>query len=289
MSKSKITSKALYTQLMTEAAEQPADGRLSMPLAVYLSEALRLATFVQKHNDALVDSNTKKVIHPGLQSVNTTQMECLPKNIADQIVTLHKAVSDAQLDLLKSAVKYSKIDVERAKYLLTEIQTVLWFYFEQSGHQDGLAILQELERSVNTDPNNQLELGEALLAYASLASDYAEQIDSLGGFDKTVIEEAQLLAAQVRNKVGTDRDEKTALINQRNRLISLLVKKVEQVRTAARFVFRHHPVLLRETQSAYLRQVRVAQRKRADEKPQAAELEGGDVGVRGGIIVVSRK
>jgi len=50
----------------------------------------------------------------------------------------------------------------------------------------------------------------------------------------------------------------------------VLADEVARVRTAARFVFRHHPSLRREAASAYERRIRAARRRAAAAEASAA-------------------
>ena len=59
----------------------------------------------------------------------------------------------------------------------------------------------------------------------------------------------------------------------RNRLATVLSNRMGVVRSAARFVFRNRPEIIREVTSAYERRRRAASRRAAAKKPKG---EGGD-------------
>jgi hypothetical protein len=62
-------------------------------------------------------------------------------------------------------------------------------------------------------------------------------------------------------------------------LATVLARELANVRSAARFVFRHHPALVREAASAYERRVRAARKRAAagetgsNANPEAAAAE----------------
>ena len=107
----------------------------------------------------------------------------------------------------------------------------------------------------------------------------------LGGFDAALIEEARALAKKLRERsaqklVGVPPGEQRAALELRNRVATLLHDRMNRVRAAARFVFRHDPDLVRRVTSAYQRQRRnAANRARAGQQGQVAEgaptTEGG--------------
>ncbi|MBN1611068.1 MAG: hypothetical protein JW940_30835 [Polyangiaceae bacterium] len=68
-------------------------------------------------------------------------------------------------------------------------------------------------------------------------------------------------------------DEQRAL-ELRRRLASMLMERMNTVRSAAQFVFRHHPSIVREVTSAYERRRRAAQRRKDAAVPDAQAAGG---------------
>lgn len=99
-----------------------------------------------------------------------------------------------------------------------------------------------------------------------LGEKYRSKIDGLGGFDAKMLDEAKVVAAELRDRPAIPvvlGDEAARALALRNRLAMLLAAKMNAVRSAARFVFRHRPEIVREATSAYERRRRAAARRNA--------------------------
>lgn len=158
----------------------------------------------------------------------------------------------------------------RAK--LSEITAVLEFLFDDGVEDERDAQLARAKQA-NDDTTAQLALASALTDYSNLGDHYRDEIDGLGDFDVAMLDEAKELAAALRKRstqgTAAAKKKSSAAIDWRNRLATVLAREVASVRSAARFVFRHHPALVREAASAYERRVRAA-RKRAAANAQGA-------------------
>jgi hypothetical protein len=81
-----------------------------------------------------------------------------------------------------------------------------------------------------------------------------------------MLDEAKEVAAELRERpamVAGLGDEAARALALRNRLAMLLATKMNAVRSAARFVFRRRPEIVREATSAYERRRRAAARRNA--------------------------
>ena len=98
----------------------------------------------------------------------------------------------------------------------------------------------------------------------------------LGGFDDGLIDEAFALAKTLRTlpaiSPAASASARDALL-RRNRLLQLLDQYVGRVRSAARFVFRHHPEIVRQATSAYARRLRV--QRQQHRKPGSSQPLSG--------------
>jgi hypothetical protein len=116
-----------------------------------------------------------------------------------------------------------------------------------------------------------LDRARRLEAYAGLANAHRDRLSDLPGFDVSLIDEARNLAILLRNRSGqallADLDSGiSGILDERNRLLTLLVDRVAKVRRAARYVFRAHPDTARKFASGYERA-----RRRASRRKQAAK------------------
>ncbi|HEY5959423.1 MAG TPA: hypothetical protein VIV60_22850, partial [Polyangiaceae bacterium] len=87
----------------------------------------------------------------------------------------------------------------------------------------------------------------------------------LGGFQVSLVDEAELLAKQLRERPTTPAPAENTrrALDTRNRIATLLLDRMTLVRSAARFVFRNHPEIARQSSSAFLRKRRAAARRAA--------------------------
>jgi hypothetical protein len=144
----------------------------------------------------------------------------------------------------------------------------------------GLAAIVEAHRD---DAESEDALAGELADYVGLARDLKDDLAQIGAFDLALIDEgAELVlalrerpAARVRGRNG----EAAALLSKRNRLAALLIQRIARVRTAARYVFRHHEAIVKQATSAYQRRRRAAVRRRANEEvaPVEPAVEAGTV------------
>jgi hypothetical protein len=98
-------------------------------------------------------------------------------------------------------------------------------------------------------------------------------MDGLGGFEAAFIDEARDVAIALRERPATpavqSEDAKAALV-LRNKVLTLLWDRMSAVRSAARFVFRGQPEIIREATSTYERRRRAAARRSGAKKPAPA-------------------
>lgn len=107
-------------------------------------------------------------------------------------------------------------------------------------------------------------LAAELEGYAAFGEAHRAEIDGLGGFDPGSLDEARVLAKVLRDRpanAAAPSDGAARALALRNRLAVLLAEKMNAARPAARFVFRHHPAIVREATSAYERRRRAAARR----------------------------
>jgi hypothetical protein len=113
------------------------------------------------------------------------------------------------------------------------------------------------------DAASQDAIASALDDYAAFAEMHEDGVNGLGGFNIAMIAEARNLAKQLRERsarklVGVPTGEPVAALDLRNRIATLLMSRMSQIRSIARFVFRHHPQLSRRVTSSYERKRRMA-------------------------------
>jgi hypothetical protein len=97
------------------------------------------------------------------------------------------------------------------------------------------------------DPDTPFALALKLTDYAEMATRHRAALDELPSFDAQLVDELVDLAGELRQRgpAGQRSPEARAALQVRNRLVTLLQRKVAAVNSAARFVFRNQPDILR--------------------------------------------
>jgi hypothetical protein len=253
--------------------EQPA--RVGVPLHVLTGEAVDVARFLETHYPTRVDARGR-VTRPGLdQAVSGGQFR---KELGQEILELQEATQAAQTQYLLT-VSAPESPAQRAEFVLGEIVAGLEFLFDD-GIDDVDDVRLERLASAHDNPTSHDALAAALSDYAGLAEMHRARLTSLGAFDAALIDEAVSLAGELRDRsahkvAGAPLDEQQRALELRNRLASMLYERMQLVRAAARYVFRHDPATVRRVTSAYTRQ-RVARYRKSQAEAAAATAPDGD-------------
>ncbi|WP_437726007.1 hypothetical protein [Sorangium sp. So ce861] len=246
------------------AAELPAN---TVPLHVLLGEAVDVAKFFEKYWKTQIDAQ-KRVTRLGLESAVPKDSKKgdaarLGPKTAEEILSLQRATQEAQTRYLLTVEK-NKSPRERGKFLLGEIWATLSFYFDDGVEDERDEMLARIDAAHAGDPDTADALASALHDYATLGEKHRDALDGLGGFKAEYLDEARAVAAELRSlpaqAEAISRQAQEALL-LRNKLAALLVERMGLVRSAARFVFRSQPEIVREVTSAYERRKRAAARR----------------------------
>lgn len=131
-------------------------------------------------------------------------------------------------------------------------------------------------KTKHVDSFSQDAMASALEDYALLAEQHRSRMAGYGGFNEAYIDEARALAVQLFEQsagtVGPEiLSEREAALDLRNRLLGLMQKRVNHVRTMTRFVFRNHPEIIRKSTSAFERRRRNESRRKKKAKAEEPE------------------
>ncbi len=245
------------------AAQAQEETVLTVPVHVLLGEALDLATVVEHYWHPQSAPSGAQL--PGLSSVAGPGR--IGAETADEIRELHAAVAAQHSRYLILVEGTSQAPLDRADFVLSEVRAALSFAFESDPSSTAQAQLDRL-RDAFADSSSHDSLALALEAYAELGDTHVTALSDLG-FDLKLLTEARSLAATLRarsaerltSSTSTAQREALAL---RNRLATLLIDRMRLARSAARYVFRHHPDVARKATSAYERKRRARQRSSAE-------------------------
>jgi len=144
--------------------------------------------------------------------------------------------------------------MDRARYVVSEIKAALEYLFDDGVEDDRDAQLAAVGKAHAADPDTADALALELVDHAELASRHRDELVEQCWFDAALIDEASRLAKALGERPATSQagapvEQKKAL-DLRNRIATLLWQRMSQVRAAARYVFRHHPMIVREVTSA---------------------------------------
>ena len=249
-------------ELWKSEAEAISDPKpIGLPLDVLVGESVEVAKFLRKYWEA-------GQRRPGLSSAGPK----LSPEVADEILSVRDAVQDAQTEyllIIEDKVPTKDLMAQGNKQL-GEITGVLEWHLDDGVNDDADTRLSQLKEAHSDDTSSADSLAQALHDYATLAKPLAGELDGLGNFNAATIDEAFETADRLGEVQpgGTPRSEAaTDAIFLRNQLANLLKGRMRLVRSAARFVFRDHPEIVREVTSAYERKRRAAARRESDVPP----------------------
>jgi hypothetical protein len=248
-----------------EAQKLPSDEvRLAVPFHVHLGEATDVARFHYKYYDS-VEGRDGQPARPGLDTVADDERGLNAQTGAD-ILSVREATQQAHTRYLLTASPNAATPFERGRFLVGEMAATLGYFFDDGVENEGDAQLAAVQAAHANTPASNDAVAAELEDYSGLGEKYRSKIDGLGGFDAKMLDEAKVVAAELRDRPAIPvvlGDEAARALALRNRLAMLLAAKMNAVRSAARFVFRHRPEIVREATSVYERRRRAAARRNA--------------------------
>ena len=235
---------------------------ISVPLHVVFGEAVDVARFLERHWKSEKDKDGN-VVRPGFDTV-VDKKKGLTAKTGAEILSLQQAGQEAHTAYLLCVEAMRASPVERARYVLGEITATLAWLFDDGVDDEKDARLASVQAAHVNDPESADALAGQLDDYATLAFHYRDEMAGVGGFDPKLIDEARTLAGEIRTRPTRDvplSAKARAALALRNKVLTLLLSRMALVRSAARFVFRARPEIVREVTSAYERKRRAAARR----------------------------
>lgn len=228
-----------------------ADHKPRLPVFVHIGEAMSLAAFVDRNWLPSTDGAGRPI--PGLNSAKKK----LSREVSAEIVQL-AGVARAANDrvLMASTRNLSPEKYKRADELEAEIEAVLAFHFDDGVDDDYDAQLEALRKSPAMASESVAAKAMSLEQLYALAKPIEAELDGLGDFDISLLEEARTLAVELRAidlPSGPQSEEAKAALQERNAALGALAVRVAAVRQAAAYIYRKHPAIARKATSAYER------------------------------------
>lgn len=245
----------------------PEQMSLRVPLHVLGGEAVDVARFGQRYWAAERESESLRVIRPGLELAGAG----LDQEIVADILTLQSAIQESQTEyLLALAPTRAAVATDRARFVLGEITAALEWLFDDGIEDERDTQLRHVVDAHRDDSTSQDSLAGELDDFLLLATRYREQLARIGAFEISYLDEGRTLAQMLRERTATPvtSGQLESLLERRDRLAGLLQFKINRLRAAARFVFRNHPAIAREVASSY-------EPNRRAEARRAAIVHGG--------------
>lgn len=254
------------------ASLAPDEVNLTMPLAVLLGESIDVAKFARLRWEPARDK--EKITAPGLSSAVRGDLKIKPFAVvpvlhagtAQEMLVLHALTQEAQTRWLLSSKAASPDRHPRTEgaELLSDLRGAVESYLDDGVETHEDAQLRAVNEAHANDPETDDALATALVDYAALAESLLPGLDGYADFSSAWVSRARVLAAELRVAPATGAPTANgdrAQLEMRDRLATLLARRVRLVRAKARFVFRAHPPLVREVTSTYERRRRAASRR----------------------------
>lgn len=240
----------------------PVQNPLRVPYDIGLKEAANAAGFVAKYWEPTAS-------HPGLSRAKGR----LPKAVADEVFSLIRATQEAQTRLLMIVDPAVLQHGERARFLVDELESAIEYTLNDGVEEAEDAQLAQIRDFHSQNGERSSALSQALRDYATLGRALLKRIVEVDEeFDPKLLDEAEALAKTLSESGGANPLQQSPEARDatllRNQLLTLLLRRVGQIRGTAGYVYRRHPSIVREVTSAYQRRQRAARRaKKQNETP----------------------
>ncbi len=235
-----------------------------MPLPVLFYEAGLAADFVAAYWQPAED-------RPGLIEAAAF----MPFAIADEIKSLAMAANTLNARVvLATKDDPQAVLMEQCRSVATTLMSYLRYVLDDGESTSGDSaweVIRQREASL-TSP---AELAQLLADLAVLAEHERLTLTKLPSFNVELIATANSLAEQLLLSGRVLGRRASADLALRDRVLTLLAKRVTLVRRTARFLFRDHPEIVRQVTSRYQRQRRLASSSKDTDAADAAV--GADV------------
>ncbi len=236
-----------------------ANARSPVPTRVLLEEAMQLADLVELYWSPARD-------RPGLADAGVPG---LGPDSAARLRALAASTRRALAERPESVAEEHEALRTRARALLSDLGATLRFLARDPGSDPLPRQLTKIVAAHDPRSRNAMVLYLALDVHAALAEDYLPRLRAIPAFDPKWIDEARALGPALRDIPSRDRARRKAEATRARRaIVSELVTLVNEIRAAARFVFRHDPDLVRRFTSAHARAAQARSRAKRRSSPE---------------------
>jgi hypothetical protein len=202
---------------------------------------------------------------PGLEGTTSLTLEA-----SAELISIVRAVQQAQLELWLEQEIPPLVDElhpeKRARKAITELDAVFDHLLKSTLAEEERSMLQRATATRETERRGENPLQVVLMSYADTAERLRPRLEPLAAsFDLASITEARALIEGLdiflieEARAQERREARRKLFYQ---LLSLMQARVQQIRTAATFVFRKRATILRQVTSAHQRKRRAQQKRK---------------------------
>jgi len=236
---------ALLARLDAEARSLKAHDVPALPFRVQLREARIVATFLDRHTDAVVDPKTGAVQRPGLASLGATFEAAL----SDEIRALCGLLRANRVERAAIGTPTLGPIIARAVVVLREVDMALGWRDKQRPAAAERDLDLARVRAAALVENSSDSVADGLEARCELADACRDALHGVGGFDAARIDEGFELVDALREAPVSAADARSA--DLRDAWRTMLAARVAKAREAAEFVFRDHPRVAKGARSAW--------------------------------------
>lgn len=242
--------------------------KIPVPIHVLKGEAIDVAKFFDTYVHTVKPQKNGTGGRVGLDSI-FDKNKSFTAETGDDIRSLERALHEADTAYRQSFSPTAVAPWDRAVHIIDELSAVLEWYFDDGVEDEKDAQLAAVKKAHKETPDSADALASECEDYAALARPHRAKLAGLGGFDAALIDEADTVAAQLREHPTTPAVNAATqdALTLRNQIANLLYARMSLVRAGARFVYRNEPSIVREATSAYERRRRAANRRAAANKP----------------------
>lgn len=237
-----------------------APSRVRIPMHVFLSESDTVARFLVLRWKPSTDPASGAPV-PGIVSAGEKK---LPERTAKKISVLLSMIGEetATIVRLSQSTQLPQM-LKRAAFIEDETERALEFLFDDGVEDERDEQLDALQALPAEDSGSAAAVAERLSQTCRLGNRYRGELNGLGGYDVSLLDEGMELSDRLRALPKLNLGGNTQTHHKRRqKLLRLLDVEVRRARAAARFVYRRHPAIVREVTSAWERAKRTEVRRR---------------------------
>lgn len=269
-----------YSHWVPIAKAIPGEVRviLGAPRAIFLKNALQIA---QRFDEFWKPADPELPRFAPRDESDPNKKPRVPKEISDEIRSLYKAVRKADHEcLMIPNPKRAQGIVDKVLDCSDELTTVLTYVLDDGIQDEDDERFEQIKKTFPKGEVNMAVLAERLFHLVAFAYTQRPKLELLaeeGDFDLNVLSEGLLLSEQlamIPSGPVTSSPERQAALDLRDRLLRLILDRVEIIQKEAALKYRDHPKIQKLFQDDYQRRRNLlAQKRKAREEQKLRDQQ----------------